>query len=155
MPRAPVSVDVRCLGVAARKHYEALFRELEKRHGQLDELTVSAIVGFSAGGPVSLSRIGKKNVYVTCELSLYPEQRPSAEGLKFELLSLGAFDLLTCRALFTTIGNLSMEETLGHDHTIDVRGVLESGKPPQVRLSLFSQSEIGGEMFGVYQVVPD
>jgi hypothetical protein len=48
-----------------------------------------------------------------------------------------------------------MERTLGHDHTIDVRSVLESGEPPRVRLSLFSQTEIGGEMFGIYQVVPD
>lgn len=140
--------------MGAREHYAALFRELEKRHGRLDGITVSAIVGFSAGGPVSLSRIEKKNVYVTCELSLYPQQRPSAEGLKFELLSLGAFDLLTCRALFTAIGNLSMQETLGHDHTIDVRSVLEPAEPPQVRLSLFSQCEIGGDRFGVYRLVP-
>ena len=141
--------------MGARKHYEALFGELESRYGPLDRATVSAIVGFSAGGPVSLSRIERKNLHVTCELSLYPEQKTSVEGLKFELLSLGAFDLLTCRALFTAIGNLSMERTLGHDHTIDVRSVLESGEPPRVRLSLFSQTEIGGEMFGIYQVVPD
>jgi hypothetical protein len=110
--------------MGAREHYEALFGELESRYGPLDRATVSAIVGFSAGGPVSLSRIERKNLHVTCELSLYPEQKASVEGLKFELLSLGAFDLLTCRALFTAIGNLSMERTLGHDHTIDVRSVL-------------------------------
>ena len=136
-------------------HYEALFAQLASRFGPLDRATVSAVVGFGAGGPVSLSRIEKKNLHVTCELSLYPAQKASAEGLRFELLSIGAFDLLTCRALFTAIGHLSMEGTLGHDHTIDVRSVLESGQPPQVRLRLFSQTEIGGAMFGIYEVVPD
>lgn len=125
--------------MGAGEHYEALFRELERRHGRLDESTVSAVVGFSAGGPVSLSTIRRKNIYVTCELSLYPEQRASAEGLKFELLSHNAFDLLACRALFTAI---------------DVEGVMGSGDPPQVRLSLFSKTEIGGEMYGIYQVAP-
>jgi hypothetical protein len=48
-----------------------------------------------------------------------------------------------------------MQEKLGHDHTIDVRDVLQSGEPSQVRLQLFSECKIGGERFGVYQVVPD
>jgi hypothetical protein len=138
-----------------KHHYEALFRDLQRKHGRLDDETVTSIVGFNGGGPVSLSKLEKKSIYVTCELSLYPGQRVSEEGLKFELLSLGAFDLLTCRALFTTIGNLSMQEKLGHDHTIDVRDVLQSGEPSRVRLQLFSECEIGGERFGVYQVVPE
>jgi hypothetical protein len=138
-----------------KSHYEALFRELQRKHGRLDKETVTSIVGFNGGGPVSLSKLEKKSIYVTCELSLYPEQLVSEEGLKFELLSLGAFDLLTCRVLFTTLGSLSMQETLGHDHTIEVREALQSGEPSQVRLRLFSECEIGGERFGVYQVVPD
>jgi hypothetical protein len=138
-----------------KHHYDALFRDLQRKHGRLDEETVTSIVGFNAGGPVSLSKLEKKSIYVTCELSLYPEQRVSEEGLKFELLSLGTFDLLTCRALLTAIGNISMQEALGHDHTIDVRDVLQSGGPSQVRLQLFSECEIGSERFGVYLVVPD
>lgn len=141
--------------MGARKHYEALFQELERRHGRLDDHTLTAIVGFSAGGPVSLSKLEKKKIYVTCELSLYPEQKLSEEGLKFELLSLGAFDAGICRALFTALGDLSMHETLGHDHTIDVRDILQSEEQSQVRLKLFSNCEIGGENFGVYQVVPE
>ena len=139
---------------AANKHYEELFRELERKHGRLDKATLSAVVGFSAGGPVSLSQLAKKNIYVTCELSLYPEQKASEEGLKFELLSLGAFEAIACRALFTAIGRLSTNEALGHDHTVDVRDVTEAG-PAQVRLRLFSECEIGGARFGVYEVVPD
>jgi hypothetical protein len=136
------------------KHYQALFRELERRHGRLDDETLTSIVGFSAGGPVSLSTLAKKNIYVTCELSLYPEQKKSAEGLKFELLSLGKFDEDTCRTLFTALGNLSMNETLGDGHTVDVSGVMPSGEPSQVRLELFSEADIGDGRFGVYQVAP-
>jgi hypothetical protein len=142
------------LGTAAKKHYEELFRELERKHGRLDKATLTAIVGFSAGGPVSLSQLAKKNIYVTCELSLYPQQKASEEGLKFELLSLGAFDAITCRALFTALGRLSMTDALGHDHTVDVQDVVEA-RPAQVRLRLFSECEIGGGKFGVYEVVPD
>jgi hypothetical protein len=138
-----------------KHHYDALFRDLQRKHGRLDEETVTSIVGFNGGGPVSLSKLEKKKIYVTCELSLYPEQRVSEEGLRFELLALGSFDLLVCRVLFTAMGNLSLHETLGHDHTIDVRGVLQSGGPSQVRLQLFSECEIGSGRFGVYQVVPD
>ena len=81
------------------EHFKALFRELEEEHGRLDRKIVGAIVGFSAGGPVSLSTIKRKKIHVTCELSLHEEQKPSAEGLRFELLSVGSFDLPTCRAL--------------------------------------------------------
>jgi hypothetical protein len=142
------------MSVRHRTHYEALFRQLERAHGRLDAETLTAVVGFGAGGPVSLSKIERKNIYVTCELSLYPQQKPSAEGLRFELLSLGAFPGTTCRELFTALGNLSMEASLGHDHTIDVRQVLSAGEPPAVRLELFSECEIDGERFGVYQVLP-
>lgn len=137
------------------RHYEALFRNLQARHGRLDKKIVSSVVGFSGGGPVSMSTLEKKGIYVTCELSLYPEQKRSEEGLKFELLSLGPFDLLACRVLLTAIGNISMHETLGHDHTIDVGKVMEPGQPSVVKLRLFSECEIGGEKFGVYQVVPE
>lgn len=136
------------------KHYAALFRELEKKEGPLDRAIVSAIVGFSGGGPVAMSKNDKKGIYVTCELSLCPEQKASAEGLKFELLSLGDFDMLACRVLFAAIGNLSMNEELGHDHTVQVGDVLEGG-PPRVRLQLFSECEIEGQKFGVYRVVPE
>jgi hypothetical protein len=138
----------------AASHYQALFRELESRHGRLDEETLTSVVGFSAGGPVSLSQLAKRNIYVTCELSLYPGQKPTSEGMKFELLSLGAFDKAACRTLFTALGRLSMEQTLGDGHTIDVSGVMSAGEPPLVTLKLFSQAKVGNETFGVYQVTP-
>jgi hypothetical protein len=140
--------------MGAAKHYQTLFQELERKHGRLDDDTLTSIIGFSAGGPVSLSKLEKKNIFVTCELSLYADQKMSSDGLKFELLSLGAFDEDTCRTLFTALGNLSMNATLGHGHTIDVEAIVPSGEPSQVKLKLFSVSTIGNEKFGVYQVLP-
>ena len=137
----------------AATHYRQLFRKLEWLHGPLDKETVTSVVGFAVGGPVSLCKLGSKKIYVTCELSLYPQQKPSTDGLKFELLSVGSFDEETCRALFTSLGNLSMNEELGDGHTVDVSAVLKAGRPQQVMLRLFSESKIGNGKFGVYEVI--
>jgi hypothetical protein len=69
----------------------------------LDKDIVTSVVGFAGGGPVSLRKLGSTKVYVTCELSLHPQQKPSTDGLRFELLSVGSFDEETCRALFTSL----------------------------------------------------
>jgi hypothetical protein len=149
----PQSTTLGALQVDAKAHYQALFRKLEWTHGPLDKETVTSIVGFSAGGLVSLSKLANKNIFVTCELSLYPEQKPSAEGLRFELLTIDSFDEDTCRVLLTALGNLSMNEQLGDGHTLDVRGVMKSAKPHEVKLKLFSESKIGNGRFGVYEVL--
>jgi hypothetical protein len=137
----------------ATAHYQALFRKLEWMHGPLDGEIVAAIVGFNVGGPVSLAKIATKNVYATYELSLSPKQKPSTEGLRFELLSIGSFDEETCRELFTVLGNLSLTKQLGDGHTIDVRAAMKTTNLSQVKLRLFSESQINKGTFGVYQVV--
>jgi len=45
-----------------KRFYEELFREVEARFGDLDEATLTAIVGFSAGGPVSLCTIVERGI---------------------------------------------------------------------------------------------
>lgn len=127
------------------QHFRLLFRKLEWMHGALDKDTLASVVGFNGGGPVSMCTLASKSIYVTCELSLYPQQKPSAEGLKYEFLSTGSFDENTC---------LSMNEHLGDGHTVDVRSVVKSGRLTQVKLQLFSECKIGNGRFGVYQVLP-
>ena len=134
-------------------HYEQLFRELEAECGPLDADTLASIIGFDAGGPVSLSCIADRALYVTCELSAYPEQVPGAEGFNFELLVRGWLDEPLSRALLTTLGDLSMRATLGHGHTIDVSGAMPEGSCQVVRLSEFSRTSIGGRAYGIYEVV--
>lgn len=134
-------------------HFDELFRELETEHGKLDELTLSGIIGFGAGGPVSLSSIVGKKLFVTCELSLYPQQLASAEGFKYELLVRGWLTESMSRELLTALGEISMASKLGHGHTIDVTGVLTGNWPRVVRLIEFSRTLIGTQDFGIYEVV--
>jgi hypothetical protein len=135
--------------------YAALFRELESKYGPLDSETVTSIVGFSAGGPVSLSKLERKKLFVTCELSVYPEQRKSKENLNFELLAIDDFSEDWCRKVFTALGNLSMNSVLGNNHTIDISGVVEkSSVAKKVQLKLFSKTKYENKNYGIYRVVP-
>jgi len=135
--------------------YLVLFQELEAKYGPLDAETISSIVGFSAGGPVSLSKKGAKRLFVTCELAAYQEQKKSSEGINYELLSIGDFSEEWCKNVFTALGNLSMNAVLGDNHTIDVSGVVEPGDTvKQVRLTLFSRTKHKGKDYGIYRVVP-
>lgn len=134
--------------------YGKLFAPLEEKYGALDKDTITSIVGFSAGGPVSLSKIDNKKLYVTCELAVYPEQRTTSEGLKFELFSIGSHSDDWCRTVFSAIGNLSFEAELGDQHTINIAGLFDGSEANEtVRLRLFSKTKIGNENFGLYEVL--
>lgn len=133
------------------KHYAELFRRVEEQYGRLDGDTLTAVLGFSVGGPVSLSTIKAAGLFVTCELSVYEEQVPSSEGLKFELMSVGDFDQNEGWSLLTAVGALSMSSQLGHGHSIDA-SLLNIADVSSVRLSLYSTADIDGSPFGVYQV---
>ena len=134
-------------------HFDELFRALEIENGKLDELTLGSIIGFDAGGPVSLSSIANRKLFVTCELSLYPEQLASAEGFNYELLVRGWLSESLSRELLTALGGISMRAKLGHGHTIDVSGVMPADAPDVVRLLEYSRTSIGARKFGVYEVV--
>jgi len=138
----------------AREHYQALFAPLEAAYGPVDQDTMTSVIGFSAGGPVSLRTIERHNIIVTCELSQYPEQKRTTDGLKYEFLSKGWLDLDQARKLFTALGALSMDEVLGDRHTVDVSKIIKS-IGPVVRLKLFSKTTIGRGEYGIYQVVDE
>ncbi|MBL1272252.1 MAG: hypothetical protein COB25_007365 [Oceanospirillales bacterium] len=136
-------------------HYDRLFSEIERCYGSFDDETLTGLIGFTGGGPVSLAKNDKQNLYVTVELSLNSDQTKSSDGLKFELLSVGDFDADSCQKLFTALGTLSLNAKLGHGHTIDVSGVLGGQGPSQVRLELFCKERMGLlRKYGVYRVRP-
>ena len=136
-------------------HYDRLFSEIERRYGSFDDETLTGLIGFTGGGPVSLAKNDKHDLYVTVELSLNSDQTKSSDGLKFELLSVGDFDADTCQKLFTALGTLSLSAKLGHGHIIDVSGVLGEQGPSQVRLELFCKERMGLlRKYGVYRVRP-
>jgi len=116
-------------------------------------LTLTSIIGFDAGGPVSLSCIADRDLYVTCELSLHLGQMASSEGFKFELLVRGWLSEPLSRELLTVLGDLSLNATLGHGHTIDVSGVMPEEYSGVVRLLEYSRASIGGRAYGIYEVV--
>ncbi len=140
--------------MSAKEHYTTLYAELIERHGALNDETISSIIGFSGGGPVSMCQIGHEAIYVTCELSLYPDQICSTDGFRYELLSLGGIDEDACRAIFTALGDLSMEAQLGDTHTVDVSGIAGADGITAISLKKFSSSRIGDGMFGIYEVIP-
>ena len=130
--------------------YAQLFRSVEEQFGKLDEDTLTSVVGFTAGGPVSLCSIEEKGFYVTCELALNPKQVTSTEGLRFELASHGSFDLDTCREVMTALADLSLGSELGDGHRVGVSGAYTG----TIALRLQSQTEIDGLRYGVYVVEP-
>jgi len=136
-----------------QQHYARLFDQLEGEYGKLDTHTVTAIVGFSAGGPVSMRVRNAALLFVTCELSVYEEQHTSTDGLRFEFFSKDEFDEQQARAIFTALGRLAMEAQLGDNHTIDVSQIAEA-RTEVVRLHLFSQVTIEGSRYGLYRVRP-
>ncbi|MPW30753.1 hypothetical protein F9L16_17345 [Agarivorans sp. B2Z047] len=135
-------------------YYDIIFAPIEEKYGKLDEETMTSIIGFSMGGPVSMSSINSKRVYASCELSVYPEQKKSTDGYKFEFLSTGYFNAETCQNIFTALGNLSFNAQLGNGHTIDVSGVVGDGSVSLVKLSMFSCSTYLNEKIAIYEVSP-
>jgi hypothetical protein len=135
------------------QHYLKLFQDLESEFGKLDVETITSIIGFSAGGPVSMCKQSAANLFVTCELSCYSEQQLSTEHLKFELFSVGNFNEQQSRDVFTALGNLSMSASLGDNHTVDISTV-DSAPVEVVRLHRYSDCNIDGRNFGLYRVQP-
>ncbi|MEZ5313479.1 MAG: suppressor of fused domain protein [Thermoanaerobaculia bacterium] len=115
--------------------------------------THTAIVGIGAGGPVSMIQVEGQQAFVTCELSIYPEQVPSSEGERFELLCRLPLAEDQVQDLLTGLGALSMEAELGDGHTIDVSAFEIRPSRTVVRLSHFSSAVVNGEKFGIYEVM--
>lgn len=141
--------------MSANDHYDVLFRDFVAAFGELDDDTLTSVIGFSAGGPVSLCRVRGQSVFVTCELSMYGEQLASSEGLKFELMYRGEDNADHAQALLSALGDLSFDAELGDGHSIDVSQVTYPGGPRRVRLALHSQCGHAGGRFGIYDVVRD
>ena len=138
--------------MSAQAHYRALFASAAHEFGAAGETTLTGIIGFSAGGPVSICPLGAAAVYVTCELSLTPTQKPSSEGIQFELLSRLPLSEQDTQNFLTGLGALSLEEQLGDGHSIDVSEASPVPSIRLVRLKLYSSCNINGARCGIYEV---
>jgi hypothetical protein len=134
--------------------YKVLFEPLVEKFGEIDDETITSVIGFSGGGPVSLSSIRERNLYVSCELSCYPEQNLSSEGIRYEFFSQSEFSEDWCHAIFTALGGLSFQSELGDGHRIVTTGLIDGGEAvDEIQLKLFSKSEIDGSSYGLYEVL--
>jgi hypothetical protein len=140
-----------------RRFYEELFAPLEAEIGPIDAETICAILGFDGGGPLSFSTIGANQggpfiTYVSCELAVREEQRPSELG-RYELLCT-CDDERWVRSILSELGRMSLESTFGHGHTINIGPCVGAQAPVQgVWLEAECCATIDGESYAVYRVI--
>jgi len=143
-------------GVGGEAFYRALFEPVLAALGPFDPLTLTSVIGFSAGGPVSLMTIGRGGgrpvTYVTCELACYADQRPSSVG-PFEVL-ISSSEETWARTAASCIGLLSLEAEVDHLHTIDLASRVDPSENLQgVILERFSSSQIAGTRYGILRAI--
>ena len=109
-----------------KRFYTRLFKPIEKRIGKVDGESLSALIGFDCGGPVTLSTVGYGRAqfvtYVTCELAVREEQCPAECG-RYEAM-MTCDDEEWAQKILTQIGQISLECVFGHGHSIDVGPVV-------------------------------
>ncbi|MGU3398849.1 hypothetical protein ACLBWS_03765 [Brucellaceae bacterium D45D] len=138
------------------RFYKRLLQKVEDKAGaNFDPDTLTGIIGFSTGGPISVRTIKNKRIYVTCELARYREQQQSADGLlHYELMTEGHFPEDIAHRLLTAIGGMSLNTALGKKHTIDVTAVIEGEGTSTVVLDLYSRFSFEKASYGIYRISP-
>jgi hypothetical protein len=137
---------------AVRQFYEALFAPVVAAHGSLDRETLTAIVGFDAGGPVSLCTIGRARpgptLFITCELAIREDQVPSDVG-RYELMT-STTDEEWAVSTLTDIAGMTLEVAFGHLHTLDIGPlVAEDAQLQGILFTLEYDVVINGEQYAV------
>ena len=137
--------------------YSKLFAPLESTLGPIDANTIVAIIGFDAGGPLTFCTIGydtthPTNTYVSCEMAVRDEQRPSEAG-RYELL-VSCDDERWVRSVMTDIARMSCEVSLGDGHTVDIEPwVGEDARLQGILLERLCESSIDGLPYCILRVV--
>ena len=137
--------------------YDALFASLHPEYGHPDPLTLTSIVGFDCGGPVSLNTFGRGQgapitTYVTCELAVRDDQVPSDSGC-FELL-VTTNDEAWARDVIDSIAGMSLAATFGLGHTVDVGPSVAKDHPLQGVFFDFPVTfEFGGFTHAVFPLI--
>ena len=136
--------------------YEELFRPICEQIGPLDPDTLTSVIGFSAGGPISLCTVGRERgerfaTYVTCELALTEGQMASGSG-PYELM-MTCDDEEWCCDILTRVGETTLELALDHGHTLDIGAWVEPGSRIQgLVVERFSTANIEGKFYSILQL---
>jgi hypothetical protein len=117
-----------------RRFYQRLFAPLEKAYGPIDDDSLVAIIGFDAGGPLNFctfhrARKNRPTTFVSCELAVRPEQRPSQAG-RYELLATSSSEIWV-RSILSGMGRMSLEARFDHGHTVDIGAWVKPRAPIQ------------------------
>ena len=140
-----------------RSFYESLFSPIEAMIGPIDLETIGAVIGFDMGGPLSFCTIGASNhssmiTYVSCELAVREEQKPSSIG-RYELLCT-CDDQAWVRTIVSRIGRASLETVFGPNHTLDIGALVGPEDPIQgVLLEQVCTVEIDQRQFSILRVI--
>jgi|SRR5581483_2780094 len=135
-----------------KRFYKQLFQPIEERVGHVDEASITAIVGFDCGGPVTLCTVvrGQEQfvTYVTCELSVRKEQ-PPAECGRYEIM-MTCDDERWAHNMLTKVGQMSLESAFGNGHTIDISALVGADCPVQgLVVEEFARVIVDGQPFGI------
>ena len=108
--------------------YDVMVAQLEPSLGPKDPLTLTAIVGFVAGGPVSVFRFQGPTgrTFATCELIAGKGQKHSTFG-RYELL-VHCEDEVWAQNFLTAVAVQTHHFVLGPGHTLDLSAVLEDSR---------------------------
>jgi hypothetical protein len=140
-----------------RRFYKQLFAPLAASLGTMDAQTIVAIVGFEAGGPLNFCTIGQGSgrpcvTYVSCELAVRDEQRPTDVG-RYELL-VSCDDELWVRSVVTRIGRMSFETVFGNGHTLDIGPWVCRDDPLQgVVFEQVCNCRIDVQDYGIFRII--
>ncbi|MBI5477247.1 MAG: suppressor of fused domain protein [Deltaproteobacteria bacterium] len=136
--------------------YAELFGPVEELVGPIDPMTIVALIGFDAGGPLNLCTVGRDArtpfvTYVTCELAVRDDQATGYMG-PYELM-MTCDDEDWCRPLLSDIGRMTLEDVFEHGHTLDVGAWVGESSPIQgVVFEEFARLVIEGRPFGILRV---
>jgi len=137
--------------------YTKLFAPLESSIGPIDAETIAAIIGFDAGGPLNFCTIGYNTsnpikTYVSCEMAVRKEQRPSSAG-RYELL-VSCDDERWVRSVITDIARMSCDVSFGDGHTLDICNLVgEDACIQGVVFERLCQSSIEGSLYCILRIV--
>ena len=141
--------------------YARLFAPLEARLGPLDPDTLTSIVGFDAGGPLSLCTIGHGTgadvvTYVSCELAVRDDQVPNASG-RYELVMSGD-DADWIRQVLTDTAEMSLGSAFNDGDTLDIGAWVDDddGSGQSLQGLLFQQElalNLDGAPVGVLRAI--
>lgn len=139
-----------------RELYDLIFAPVISSLGAFDSCCLTAIVGFWAGGPISLQTIGRERnepfvTYVTCELAVREDQMPSDVG-HYELL-------ITCDdenwawTILTKVGQMTTETAFGSGHTLDIGPwVGEDDRLQGLAFEELCRSVVGEDNYAVFRL---